>query len=92
MTRYTIKSLNADLQEINAELAGTGIYLAAKSRNGYTGLDEYEDKNNTGTGGRCIRSLHCGTPRECLKAALEYEAPSPARSLAGTQKSPFAPF
>jgi len=91
-SRYTRKSLYADLKDINKGLIGTGYYLAANGRNGYTGVDEYVGDASEGTGGRCVRNIKCGTPRECLEAALEYEAPEPRRELQGTQKSPFGPF
>lgn len=92
MTRYTKKMLQADLEKINARLLGTGFYLEAQSRNGYTGIDEYFDDVSKGHAGNCTRNIATGTPTACLKAALAYVPPEPPRSLAGTQKSPFGPF
>lgn len=71
--RYTRSALYEDLKSINENFAGTGYYLAAQSRNGYVGLDEYRDDPSKGTAGRCIRNIACGTPRECLEAAQVYE-------------------
>lgn len=87
MTRYTRKMLDAELKEINKALAGSGRYLAAQGRNGYTGVDEYEGDPSEGTGGRCIRNIECGTPRKCIEAAYNYEPP--AKSTIANHRSPF---
>lgn len=92
MSRYTRKDLYAELHEVNKNLAGSGYYLAAQSRNGYTGIDEYRGDASEGHAGKCVRNLKCGTPRECIQAAYDYEPPEQARSLNGTQKSPFGPM
>lgn len=76
MSRYTRSSLENDLKEINQQLKGTGYYLAAQGRNGYTGLDEYKGDPSEGDSGKCIRNLQCGTPKECFEAARQYEAPT----------------
>lgn len=92
MSRYTRKDLYAELNEVNKTLAGSGYYLAAQSRNGYTGIDEYRGDASEGHAGKCVRNLKCGTPRECIQAAYDYEPPEEAHSLNGTQKSPFGPM
>ena len=68
MARYMRTDLTRDLESINADAknAGRNTYLYAQGRNGYTGLDEY---NNDG---RLLRTIKCGTPRECYTAALEW--------------------
>lgn len=69
MSRYMREDLRTDLKSINeiAKELGKHTYLEAQGRNGYTGLDEYSSITN-----RCIRNIKCGTPRECLAAALEW--------------------
>lgn len=69
MARYMREDLRNDLKGINeiAKERGKVTYLAAEGRNGYTGLDEYSSITN-----RCIRNIECGTPKECLNAALEW--------------------
>lgn len=64
MSRYTRKDLEAALNDINDSVT-TGCHLEAQGRNGYTGLDEYE-------GTKCIRTIQCGSPRECALAAYEW--------------------
>ena len=62
--RYTRSNLRADLQEINETLMGINkTRLEAGGRNGYTGLDLYDEK------GTCLTNITCGTPKECLNAA-----------------------
>ncbi len=73
--RYTRSDLHEDIKAINETLAGSGYYIFAQGRNGYTGLDEYKGDPNQRDSGKCIRNLQCGTPRECLQAALSYEPP-----------------
>lgn len=92
MSRYTRKDLYAELHEVNKKLDGSGYYLAAQSRNGYTGLDEYRGDSSEGNAGKCVRNLKCGTPRECIQAAYDYEPPKQENRLNGTQKSPFGPM
>jgi hypothetical protein len=75
MSRYTRQDLYAELKEINKSLVGTGYYLAANSRNGYTGVDEYRGDASEGTAGKCVRNIQCGSPRACRDAAYEYAAP-----------------
>lgn len=67
MARYMRADLRHDLQGINdrAAAAGRDTYLRAEGRNGYTGLDEHSRKDD-----RCIRNIECGTPKECLNAAM----------------------
>jgi hypothetical protein len=69
MARYMREDLRNDLKGINdiAKERGKVTYLSAEGRNGYTGLDEYSSITN-----RCIRNITCGTPKECLTAALEW--------------------
>ena len=69
MARYMRDDLRNDLKNINevAKERGKVTYLEAQGRNGYTGLDEYSSITN-----RCIRTIKCGTPKECLHAALEW--------------------
>ena len=69
MVRYMRDDLRNDLKNINeiAEARGRNTYLVAAGRNGYTGLDEHERGTN-----RCLRNIECGTPKECLTAALEW--------------------
>ena len=69
MARYTRDTLRNDLTGINdiAKARGSKTYLVAEGRNGYTGLDEPE----IGTD-RCLRNIECGTPKECLTAALNW--------------------
>lgn len=69
MARYMRETLRNDLKNINeiAEARGRNTYLVAAGRNGYTGLDEHERGTN-----RCLRNIECGTPKECLTAALEW--------------------
>ena len=69
MVRYMRENLRNDLKGINeiAKERGKVTYLEAQGRYGYTGLDEYSSITN-----RCIRSIKCGTPKECLTAALEW--------------------
>ncbi len=69
MARYMREDLRNDLKGINevAKERGKVTYLEAQGRNGYTGLDEYSSITN-----RCIRTIKCGTPKECLTAALEW--------------------
>ena len=92
MSRYTRKDLYAELHEVNKKLDGSGYSLAAQSRNGYTGLDEYRGDSSEGNAGKCVRNLKCGTPRECIQAAYDYEPPEQENRLNGTQKSPFGPM
>ena len=92
MSRYTRKDLYAELHKDNKKLDGSGYYLAAQSRNGYTGLDEYHGDSSEGNAGKCVRNLKCGTPRECIQAAYDYEPPEQENRLNGTQKSPFGPM
>lgn len=61
MTRFTRKDLVESLEGLNAKVTN-GRHLEAQGRNGYTGLDEYEGK-------KCIRTIACGTPKECADAA-----------------------
>ncbi len=61
--------LMLDIEILNKEIEHTGVYVYAQSRNGYTGLDEYEGKYSQRDSGKCIRNLKCGTPKECLIAA-----------------------
>lgn len=69
MARYMRDDLRNDLKGINeiAKERGKVTYLAAEGRNGYTGLDEYSSSTH-----RCIRTIKCGTPIECLTAALAW--------------------
>ena len=69
MARYMREDLRNDLKKINdvAKARGKHTYLEAQGRNGYTGLDEYSSITQ-----RCIRNIECGTPNECLTAALEW--------------------
>jgi hypothetical protein len=61
---YTRASLRHDLIEINETLMGINkTRLEAEGRNGYTGLDLYDEK------GACLTNITCGTPKECLAAA-----------------------
>lgn len=60
MTRFTRKDLTETLDTINAK-SKNGRHLQAQGRNGYTGLDEYNEKG-------CIRTVACGSPRECADA------------------------
>lgn len=91
MPRYTRKMLTEELNQINASLAGTGYYLAAQGRNGYTGLDEYRGDPSEGTAGHCMRNIECGTPKDCAIAARFYEAPE-TKSRVANHKSPFGPM
>ena len=67
MTRYLRNDLRFDVAEINkrAEDAGRDTYLRVEGRNGYTGLDEHSRST-----GKCLRNIQCGTPKECLSAAI----------------------
>ncbi len=69
MARYMRDDLRNDLKGINelAKERGKHTYLEAQGRNGYTGLDEYSSITQ-----RCIRTIKCGTPKECLNAAREW--------------------
>jgi hypothetical protein len=69
MARFTIHDLREELGQLNTrvENAGGGTYLSAESRNGYTGLDEYSIVTD-----KCIRNIACGSPRECLIAAMDW--------------------
>lgn len=83
MARYTRKSLEADVVELNEKLtkiygADAGMYADKKSllflqvgaRNGYTAVDLVTVKDN----GRSSvwSTLQCGTPRECLERAQDF--------------------
>lgn len=70
--RFTKNDLDHALNDINVALKPTGHYLKAASRNGYTGLDLYSGDGSLGHGGKCLRNIECGTPRECLEAANNY--------------------
>lgn len=69
MARYMRDDLRNDLKGINAIAKERGMktYLIAEGRNGYTGLDEHDSITH-----RCIRTIKCGTPKECLSAALAW--------------------
>lgn len=91
MARYTRKMLDADIKAINASLAGSGYYLGVQGRNSYTCLDEYKGNPAEGDSGHCVGVIKCGSPRECLEAAEQYE-PREQRSTSANHKSPFGPF
>lgn len=92
MSRYTLKMLKEELKAVNAKLAGSGYYLVAQSRNGYTVVDEYKGDISEGHSGICVNNLQCGSPRDCIEAAYNYEPRENTKSLNGTQKSPFGPI
>ncbi len=72
MSRYTRKMLDSDIESINESLVGTGSYVLAQGRNGYTGLDEYKGDYKNRDSGCCIRNLACGTPKKCLEVAVSF--------------------
>ena len=57
MSRYTKKMLDSDIEAINKSLVGTGSYILAQGRNGYTGLDEYKGER-INVGGPCEDPEH----------------------------------
>lgn len=59
--RFTKKDLDHALNDINVALKPTGHYLKAASGDG-----------SLGHGGKCLRNIECGKPRECLEAANNY--------------------
>lgn len=61
MTRYTQKALATDVAEMNEILSSHGHMIKVGSRNGYTAVDLAH------LGGKVIRNIQCGTPRECLE-------------------------
>lgn len=69
MARYYRSDLRFDVAAINkrAEDAGVDSYLRVEGRNGYTALDEHDRKT-----GKCFRNIECGTPKECLAAAITW--------------------
>ena len=70
MSRYMRTDLRNDLLAINltALEQKRDTYLRAEGRNGYTGLDEHRRSDDG-----CIRNIQCGTPKECLAAAHQWE-------------------
>jgi hypothetical protein len=77
MTRVTRATVGQRVDRINRlnETLGVSKKIVTQSRNGYLALDLYE-------GGTCLRTLTCGTARECylwldgLEAALSLKEAS----------------
>lgn len=69
MTRYTVKALESDIENINGTLESIGYRLRLKvgQRNGCTAIDEVLP-NSSAT----ERNIEAGTPRNCRAAAYEY--------------------
>ena len=86
MTRVTVVTLRASIDEINGWLkdAGLSTRLETGGRNGYQAVDEYSvlpdgSRENSG----CNRNVCCGSSRECVSAAYDYwNACSRAAALA----------
>lgn len=76
-TRYTYKTLCADIAEMNEKLdaAGSTRFLEAGHRYNYSALDELTREQYEFRQGRradhsgCVRNLEAGSPRECYAAA-----------------------
>lgn len=71
MERMTRKRARSILSGMNQTLqaAGHDCYLRMQGRNGYTGLDLFDNVTNS-----CLRNIRCGTPRQCLESAEQYTA------------------
>ena len=72
MARYTFKSLDNDIDALNAQLENWGHTprLQAGQRYGYSALDLATVEQHARH--CCERNLETGSPRECLAAAQSY--------------------
>ncbi len=74
MTRYTHKSLEKDVDALNAKLADRkhGFRFVTGARNGYSAIDLATPEQAAAH--CCQRMLIGGTPRECLAECHAYMA------------------